>query len=131
MEIRRRLPRKARIEIIPMIDTIFFLLVFFMMATLTMTQMKAIKLNLPPSNSATTQQVSKVIVSVSKDGRYFVDKTECACTDIGHHLASLIEANPNIIVVLQGDEGSNYGDVIKALDELKKAGITKISIATK
>ncbi len=131
MEIRRRLPKKARIEIIPMIDTIFFLLVFFMMATLTMTQMKAIKLNLPPANSATTQQVSKVIVSVSKDGKYYVDKTECGCGDIGQHLSPLIQNNPNIIVVLQGDEGSNYGDVIKALDELKKAGITKISIATK
>lgn len=131
MEIRRKLPKKARIEIIPMIDTIFFLLVFFMMATLTMTQMKAIKLNLPPADSATTQQVTKVIVSVSKDGKYYVDKTECGCGDIGQHLAMLTQNNPDVIVVLQGDEGSSYGDVMKALDELKKAGVSRISIATK
>jgi biopolymer transport protein ExbD len=52
MQIRRRFPRKARIEIVPMIDTIFFLLVFFMIATLSMTKLQGLPVNLPRAATA-------------------------------------------------------------------------------
>ena len=67
-------PKKARIEIIPMIDTIFFLLVFFMIESLSMVQMQSRRVSLPVSQTARARPGANVIVTLTGDGEYYVDR---------------------------------------------------------
>ena len=66
--------KRARIEIIPMIDTIFFLLVFFMITSLSMVPMSAHRVDLPSSETASLKPQEKIVVTISKEGDYYVDK---------------------------------------------------------
>ena len=77
MKIPRQEIKKARIEIIPMIDVIFFLLVFFMMTSLTMVQLDGERVNLPESGTATLNPEEKVVVSITKEGGVFVGREPC------------------------------------------------------
>ena len=74
VKLRAYQPKKARIEIIPMIDTIFFLLVFFMIASLAMTTAKGMPVNLPKASAATERPVVKVVLTLTQSGSYYVDK---------------------------------------------------------
>ncbi len=74
MRIQRRSIKKARIEIIPMIDTIFFLLVFFMISTLSMTQFKGMPVNLPKAASGQQAPAESAAITIDKDGRIFLNQ---------------------------------------------------------
>ena len=73
MRIQRRSMKKARIEIIPMIDTIFFLLVFFMISTLSMSQYKGMPVNLPKAASGRQAPAESAAITIDKDDRLFLD----------------------------------------------------------
>lgn len=130
MRISRPPKKKARIEIIPMIDTIFFLLVFFMMATLTMVQMEGIKVDLPRAQGAHVETQEKVMVTITKEGLIYVEKESCGCSQLITHLGPLVKANPNISIILNADKEASYGLVVQAMSEIKKAGISRIAVAT-
>lgn len=74
MRIQRRSIKKARIEIIPMIDTIFFLLVFFMISTLSMTQFKGMPVNLPKAASGQQAPAESAAITINKEHQIFLDK---------------------------------------------------------
>src|SRR3990172_8682092 len=76
MRLQRRSLKKARIEIIPMIDTIFFLLVFFMIATLSMSEYRGLPVNLPKTASGQQPPTEGVTVTLTKDGRVLLNKQE-------------------------------------------------------
>ena len=78
MRLQRFAPKKARIEIIPMIDVVFFLLVFFMIASLAMTTMKGMPVNLPKSSSAKDRPMVKVVLSLTASNHYYIDKRQVA-----------------------------------------------------
>ena len=74
MRIQRRSLKKARIEIIPMIDTIFFLLVFFMISTLSMSQFKGMSVNLPKAASGQQSPAECAAISIDREGRIFLNR---------------------------------------------------------
>src|SRR5580765_2667795 len=76
MRIQRRNLKKARIEIIPMIDTIFFLLVFFMISTLSMSRFTGVQVNLPKAASGSQPPTETVVISLTKDDQLFFNKTK-------------------------------------------------------
>ncbi len=78
MRLPRKYRKKARIEIIPMIDTMFFLLVFFMVATLSMTVQRGISVNLPHAASARDEIKQVVTLTLTKEGKLYFDKEEVA-----------------------------------------------------
>jgi biopolymer transport protein ExbD len=87
--------KKARIEIIPLIDIMFFLLASFMMVSLSQVHMKGIKVNLPTGASGETQSKREYIsVSVDKDGHYFFDKDEVTDTDLQQRLVKVHQSSP-------------------------------------
>src|SRR5213079_1152925 len=87
--------KKARIEIIPLIDIMFFLLASFMMVSLSQVHMKGIKVNLPSGVSGQTQTKREYIsVSVDKDGHYFFDKHEVADEELRNRLLRVHESAP-------------------------------------
>src|ERR1700751_2375889 len=96
--------KKARIEIIPLIDIMFFLLASFMMVSLSQVHMKGIKVNLPSGVSGETQTKREYIsVSVDKDGHYFFDKDEVSDDELLNRMRRVHESAPEDKVFVRGD----------------------------
>ncbi|UCH36104.1 MAG: biopolymer transporter ExbD [Armatimonadota bacterium] len=129
-----RLPRqgykRARLEIIPMIDTIFFLLVFFMVASLSMTLQNGMPVNLPKAEAAEREALTKVTVSLTQDGKLYLDKEQTTIDALGPALAQRISDNPRVVVVINADDRVEHGRVVAAMDAAKKAGAARMAIAT-
>lgn len=124
---------KPVLMIIPMIDIIFFLLVFFMMSMLTMVTQKTIALNLPKTTAAKVDTTRTVPVSVTAAGSVFLEQTPVTLEDLPEKLAAIQAAkgeDEKITVVLRGDEAANYGVVVSVMDVVRRAGIERVSIAT-
>ncbi|MBI5875206.1 MAG: biopolymer transporter ExbD [Deltaproteobacteria bacterium] len=124
--------KKARIEIIPMIDTMFFLLVFFMIATLSMTVMRGMQVNLPKADAVKKDIKENLSVTISKDGKiYFNNKKETSIPELRGALVAEVSANPDTMVIINADEEVLHGKVVEVMDEIKLSGVTKLAIATK
>lgn len=104
--------RKPLLMIIPMIDIIFFLLVFFMMSMLTMVTQKTIALNLPKATIAKVDTTKTVPVSITEDGRLFLEQNLVSEEELARRLVSLKTENEKLTVVLRGDEKTDYGTVL-------------------
>ena len=129
MYVKSPIPRKkARIEIIPLIDIMFFLLASFMMVSLSQVHMKGIKVNLPSGVSGQTQTKREYIsVSVDKDGHYFFDKDEVKDEELISRLKKVHDSAPDAKVFVRGDRDSVHLNVTHALDIIRSAGFYKIS----
>lgn len=123
--------KKARIEIIPMIDTMFFLLVFFMIATLSMTVMRGMPVNLPKAEAVKKGLRENPSVTISKNGKIYLNKKEISIPELRGTLVSKVSANPDTMVVINADEEVLHGKVVEIIDEIKLSGVTKLAIATK
>ena len=124
--------KKARIEIIPLIDIMFFLLACMMLVSLNMIQMKGVKLNLPTATTATSENKSDFItLSLRKDGTLFLDKVEIERTALVDELKRRKVLKPDLRICIQGDVESLHGDVIVVLDRVRSAGIQKVAFQTK
>jgi len=124
--------KKARIEIIPLIDIMFFLLASFMMVSLSQVHMKGIKVNLPSGVSGETQTKREYLsVSVDKDGHYFFDKDEIGDNELLNRLRQAHASAPEAKVFLRGDRDSAHLNVAHALDIIRSSGYYKISFEIK
>ena len=123
--------KKARIEIIPMIDTMFFLLVFFMIATLSMTMQKGMPVNLPTAGSATDNVPEQVSLTLTKKGELFFNKEPISVLELEPRLQSLVDKGEDPSVVIKADEAVSHGRVIEVMDSIRKTGILNMAIATK
>lgn len=122
--------KKPKIMIIPMIDIIFFLLVFFMMSMLTMVVQKSINLNLPQTASAKLNVEKTLPVSVTSDGTIYVEQEKISKDDFRRRMEIEKNRTPDLAIILRADEKSEHGDFVFVLDQLKSVGINKIGIAT-
>ncbi len=131
MRLQRRSLKKARIEIIPMIDTIFFLLVFFMIATLSMSEYQGLPVNLP--KAASGQQPSKegVTVTLTKDGRVLLNKQEMERDAFFDRMVEYLAKNLDLPVIINADHGVQHGEVVAIMDIARQAGVSKMAIAVK
>ena len=130
MRLKRWEPKRARIEIIPMIDTIFFLLVFFMIASLAMTTMKGMPVNLPKSTMASDRSIVKTVITITRAGKYYIDKRPVSFEEINPLLSTRLKDNPKMVVVINCDKGQQWGRGIEVMDEAKRAGAELLTIAT-
>ena len=123
--------KKARIEIIPMIDTIFFLLVFFMISTLSMTQFKGMPVNLPKAASGQQAPAESAAITINKEHQIFLDKQPVEKTSLADRLGGLIAKNPELLVVINADDGVEHGHVVEVMDIARSANVAKMAIAVK
>ncbi|HEY4283065.1 MAG TPA: biopolymer transporter ExbD [Chthoniobacterales bacterium] len=133
MQVASPIPhKKARIEIIPLIDIMFFLLASFMMVSLSQVHMKGMKVNLPTGQSGETQSKRDYIsVSVDKDGRAYFDKNEMTYDSLLVTLRKVYAENPDAKVFVRGDAETVHGNIIRVLDILRAAGFYKIAFEIK
>ena len=124
--------RRARIEIIPLIDIMFFLLATFVMVSLSMVKNKGISVALPSASTGVAQeQKEHVVVSVADNGRLFLDKRELPLEQLVVELRKLKAQNAELRVFINGDENARLGVAIAVLDEVRKLGVSKVAFETK
>ncbi|MDQ3198118.1 MAG: biopolymer transporter ExbD [Verrucomicrobiota bacterium] len=131
MKVASPIPRKhARIEIIPLIDIMFFLLASFMMVSLSQTHMKGIRVNLPSSVAVpqATPPIKKdfTTLRVDADGLVHLDQEVLTDGDVMPRLMQMQKANRDVKVFISGDKEALHGDVIKLLDRVRSAHIEKV-----
>lgn len=130
--------KKARIEIIPLIDVIFFLLATFVLFTLSLDKIRAIPVQLPVSTPSTSSKPDEELVTlqVSDTGTYYwkVGSSQAeliGVNEITPRLQNLRSQNANARVLIAGDSLARFGPTVLALDEVRKAGITQVSVETR
>jgi biopolymer transport protein ExbD len=127
-----RAQKRARIEIIPLIDVIFFLLATFMIVSLSMVKNKGIPVNLPAAASSTAQDhANDTVITVSINGTLYFNKDEMKIEELPARLEKLKQEQPDPKVYVNGDEKAFFGAAVGVLDDLRQAGITKVAIDTK
>jgi len=123
---------KARIEIIPLIDIMFFLLASFMMVSLSQVHMKGMKVNLPTGQSGETQSKKDYIsVSVDSNGNPYFDKKEMTYDELTAQLKKVHDENPEAKVFIRGDADTVHFNVIRVLDILRSVGFYKVAFEIK
>ena len=128
--------KRARIEIIPLIDIMFFLLASFMMVSLSQVHMKGIRVNLPaivaPTQPLPTPDPKdRVSLFVDSDGVVHFDKEVVTDGDVMPRLVALAKGNPNIKIFVSADREALHGEVMKLLDRVRSAGIEKVAYEIK
>ena len=116
--------KKARIEIIPMIDTIFFLLVFFMFTSLSMVKMHGLDVSLPKdSNSPNQKPPPQVVVTVDNKGAYYLDRTAVTQADLAPEMQTRLDAKPDTVFIVNVDKQRPTQDIITVMDAVNTVKI--------
>ena len=131
MKLSAAVKKKPRIEIIPMIDTMFFLLVFFMIATLSMTIQHGMPVNLPEASSTTDDVKEPASLTITENGDLFYNKEMITIQELQTRLTGLIQKNPEPTIVINADEQVTHGLVVTVMDKVRLSGIQHMAIATK
>ncbi|MEG6586684.1 ExbD/TolR family protein [Dendrosporobacter sp. 1207_IL3150] len=125
-----RVESQPQLMIIPMIDIVFFLLVFFMMSTLYMVEQHTIPVNLPQAAAVQQDKPLSVNVTILQDGRIMFDQEEISLPLLAKRVSVAMAAQPDTVFTLRADKQINYEKVIAALDEIKLAGAHRIALAS-
>ncbi|MDB6174582.1 MAG: biopolymer transportern ExbD [Chthoniobacteraceae bacterium] len=127
-----RSTRKARIEIIPLIDIIFFLLATFVMVSLSMVKSKGLPVNLPIAATGEKQDRSDFTsITVSADNTILFNRLPVTAAELTAALEKLKAGSPDPKIFLNGDADSRLGVTIGVLDEIRRCGISKVAFETK
>ncbi|MEI8207234.1 MAG: biopolymer transporter ExbD [Kiritimatiellales bacterium] len=127
--------KQARIEIIPLIDIIFFLLATFIMVSLSMTKNEGVQVALPTAGSSTPlenkDEVEKAVtLSVTDKGDVFYNKEKITLAQLPMKLQTFKSASKDPKVIINGDASADFKNVVTVLDEVRKIGIAKVGINT-
>jgi biopolymer transport protein ExbD len=124
--------RRARIEIIPLIDVVFFLLATFVMVSLSMVRSHGIPVNLPAaSSSAADDRRDELTLSITEGGEVWWDREPVTREALPARLAALRAERPDARVFLNGDARAHLGDLVGVLDLVREAGISAVAIETR
>jgi len=126
--------KRTKIEIIPMIDTMFFLLVFFMLSSLALTKMNGLKVNLPQASTAEPQMATQITVTIDPQQNVYINKQKVDINDLGSTLVQTLGAGADLSkesIIINADLTVPHGLVVHAIDECRSVGATRFSIATK
>jgi biopolymer transport protein ExbD len=127
--------RKARIEIIPLIDIIFFLLATFIMVSMSMTKNQGVQVALPTATTAASlgdnQDMEKAVtLSVTDKGDVFYNKEKITLAQLPLKLQAFKTTSKDPKVTINGDAGADFKHLVQVLDEVRKIGIAKVGINT-
>ena len=126
-----RSTRRARIEIVPLIDIIFFLLATFVMVSLSMVKNRAIPVKLPGSETGAAQDRSEFTsITINEKGAIFFNKEAVDLDQLREALARLMAGQTDPKVFLSGDKKVEFGRAIEVFDLVRKSGITQVAIET-
>lgn len=122
--------KEPTIMIIPMIDIVFFLLVFFMVGTLYMNTEQQIPLNLPSTSTSTAKSIEPIIITLTTSHKLYIDNREISADNLSQEVQDIVRTTPRQAFVIRASKNVYYNEVIALLDMLKVNGAKYISVAT-
>lgn len=122
--------KEPTIMIIPMIDIVFFLLVFFMVGTLYMNMEQQIPLNLPSTSTSTAKSIEPIIITLTTSHKLYIDNREISADNLSQEVQDIVRTTPRQAFVIRASKDVYYNEVIALLDMLKVNGAKYISVAT-
>lgn len=132
---KRRQLKRTRIEIIPMIDTIFFLLVFFMLSSLALTRLNGLRVDLPTTRNAPAQKPTELTISIDAQRRISVNRETVSQSNLPAVLRRKIGESKadlnNATVIINADQSVPHGIVVRCIDQAREIGIVHFAIATR
>jgi biopolymer transport protein ExbD len=128
MKVNFQTSRKVRIEMLPLIDIVFLLLVFFIYAMLSMAVHRGLPVLLPTSASAKIDKELIVSVTIKSDETIYVDKEQIGINDLASFLKTKAETDKDVGILLFADRSLSYQKLFQVLDQIKMAGIHRISL---
>ena len=123
-------PDEARIELLPLIDVVFCILTFFILAALQLTRQQAINVNLPRAATGETQMQKMLIVGIDNQGRTYIDQQVVNEQQLQRALERFKRWNPSGLMVLYAPKDARYNDVVQVLDQLRAVGGARVALAT-
>ena len=130
---RRSELKRTKIEIIPMVDTMFFLLVFFMLSSLALSKLVAMPVDLPKAGTSERMQENEnLALSVDATGQVFLDRQPVSVAQLGTAIRTAAGSKDlkSMTLVINADEKASHGIVVQCIDEARAAGLGKFAIAT-
>ena len=131
INVRQSLHRRSETEgvnMAPLIDLVFLLLIFFMVTT-SFVKETGIDVQRPTASTATLKEKGNILVGISADGRIFLEKKQIDVRSVRAHIERCLADNPEGAVVIVADKTSHTGVVIRVMDQCKLAGAVNVSIA--
>jgi biopolymer transport protein ExbD len=128
MKVNFHTRKKVRIEMLPLIDIVFLLLVFFIYAMLSMAVHRGLPVLLPTSASAKIDKELIVSVTIKSDETIYVDKEQIGLNDLASLLKTKAETHKDVGILLFADRNLSYQKLFQVLDQIKNAGIHRISL---
>ena len=122
--------QEVRIELIPLIDVIFCILTFFILAAVTLTRQMAINVDLPRASTGTAQMRELLIVSVDPVGQTYIEQQRVSRKQLYESLLNFRQSSPTGLIVLYASRLSSYNDVVEVLDLLRSVGGSRVALAT-
>ncbi len=130
MAFRRKRREEPKVDLTPMVDVVFLLLIFFMIST-TFVETSGISIKLPESTSQIVEkEPEEVKIYLSRDGRVFLKDDELTPEELRSRLAEYGAAIKNMTFLLLADKEALHGRVVQLMDIAKEAGFAKLAIAT-
>jgi len=130
MKIRRHgaPPEDTGIDLTPMLDVIFIMLIFFIVTT-TFVRESGIKINRPAAKTAVQQDQANILVAISPEGEIWVDKKRVDIRSLRAVIQKLKSENPEAAVIVQADRDARAGLMVQAMDQARLAGVRDVSVA--
>lgn len=129
LDLRPRSRRRPVLNVTSLIDVLFLLLIFLMISS-TFLEHPAIELDLPQASTSEPVRVDSMRLAIPEDGRLLLEGEAVEPAVLGERLRAAAGENPELLLILEADRGSDYGRVIEALDAARGAGVKKISAFT-
>jgi len=130
MKLKTRTRRSVRIEIIPLIDIMFLLLVFFIYAMLSMSVHRGITVELPFAGSSHVEKSPYHDISITRSGAVFLDTRPISLQELPALLTRLKQKEPGVEIRISGDRNSAYEMIVKIMDSVRSVGIQNVSLET-
>jgi biopolymer transport protein ExbD len=120
---------ETRIEVVPMIDIIFCILIFFILSAVGISRQQVVSLDLPKASTGTTEMREMLVVSLDELGQVYVEQQLVTRNQLTQALQNYLQFNPNGQIVLNANRNANYNEVVQVLDLLRKIGGSRAALA--
>ena len=124
-----RVEEDAAIDMTPMLDIVFIMLIFFIVTTVFVKE-AGIEVNKPNGSLAVMPKNANIFIAITEDGKVWIDKRPVETDLIRSNLERLMAEQPSDVIIIQADKKAEHGLVVEVMDQIKAAGIDRISIAT-
>ena len=125
---RKRSREESNLDLTPMLDIVFIMLIFFIVTT-SFIKESGIEVNRPNAETAERDQKGNILVAISENTEIFIDRRKVDLRAIGPNIIRLKAENPEGSVIIQADKASQTGLLVEAMDQIRLAGVQEISIA--